>query len=77
MHSLPLRACRIRRALPTAFERSVRILSPLLTINLLISFRIRLAMDLYLRSRHTISPDRQIDFSTLKGTVALKWKSPN
>lgn len=77
MHSLPLRACRIRRALPTAFERSVRILSPLLTVNLLISFRIRLAIDLYLRSRHTISPDRQIDFSTLNGTVALKWKSPN
>lgn len=77
MHSLPLRACRIRRALPTAFERSVRILSPLLTVNLLISFRIRLAMDLYLLSRHKISPDRQIDFSTLNGTVALKWKSPN
>lgn len=30
-------------------------------------------MDLYLRSRHTISPDRQIDFSTLNGTAALKW----
>lgn len=37
MHSLPLGACIIRRALPTAFERSVCILSLLLTVNLLSS----------------------------------------